>query len=85
MVDIHPGYHQRGINLVDIIILPMYSRLEINQQTGEVSGIPAFFQVSLLYLVGILAVCSDTRYFCIRDFWYTLTTGGRCRNKGVAG
>ena len=75
LVDIHPRYYQPGINLADIIILPMYSRLEINQPVDEVWGIQAFFPVSLLYLVGILAVSSCTRNFRHRAFRYTILTG----------
>ena len=68
------------ISVVSILLILLscrcipYSRLEINQRTDEIRDIQAFFQVSLLHLVGFLAVSSCTRNFRHRGFWYTLIT-----------
>jgi hypothetical protein len=60
----------------------VHSRLEINQQADEVWGVQAFFSVSLLYLVGILAVSGGARNFCHGAFRYTFLTGSDGGIKG---
>ena len=74
-VNIHPGHREPGVYFSDIVILPVYSRLEVNQQADEIRNLQAFFPVSLLYLVGILAIGHCARNFCHRVFRYIILKG----------